>query len=90
MPSGAVHVCLGIGHAGPGLVAKLLPVDELPWFSHKGHHLETTVSSGKYTVSLFVGSGFFSPYSTLSSGRLIVSPCRAEVVLRLRKVVFPS
>ena len=42
-------VCLGIGHAGPGLVAKLLPVDELPWYSN-----QIKVSKPNYIINVVI------------------------------------
>ena len=51
--SSVVPAGLEIWPAGPGLVAKLLTVEALQWFSHKGPHSETPVPSGKSDGALF-------------------------------------
>ena len=53
MSTHSVPAGLDIGPAGPGLVAKLLTVETLQWFSHKGPHSETPVPSGKSDGVLF-------------------------------------
>ena len=51
--SSALPAGLDIGPAGPGLVATLLTVQALQWFSHKGPHSETPIPSGNSDGVLF-------------------------------------
>ena len=100
MSSGAIPASLDIGPAGPGLVAKLLAVEALPWFSYVSYHPVTSVSPCKYGgggVASLRGppSSYLSLWwsvshsSILSSWRPLIPPRLLIAVLPLYTMALP-